>query len=108
MSTFTCLNGGRAVVRSTVVLLAVSALGFTAGALFHDPVSFREISATFARAAIAPENQPAEFNVPGPPLAIGTVPPVPVDWDRSDDDRIPKPRECDLTKAISIDCVFMD
>ena|SRR5215813_7051132 len=104
MATFIYPNRGRSFVRSTVLLLAVAATSYVAGALSHNPTSSRDVSATFSTPARA-----AELSFPDPLSALGSVAPAIGDalgW--SDGERIPQPRECDLAKAISTECLFMD
>jgi len=103
MPTFTHPNRGRLFVCSTVFLLAVAGTGYVAGALLHNTVSSRDDSA-FVRPVGA-----AELSFGDPLAATGTVAPATaVEWGRSDSERIPEPRECDLANGVSTACLFMD
>jgi hypothetical protein len=94
----------RSIVRPIVHVLAVAGAGFVAGALFHNLVSSRDVSAAFATPARA-----AESNFRDALPAIGTAPSADtVDWDRSDREQISEPRECDVAEGITTACLFMD
>ena len=101
MPTFTYPSRGRSFVRSTILLLAVAGAGYVAGALLHNPASPRDVSVAFATPARAAQSN---FRDPLP----GTVALAAVEWGRSDVERIPEPRECDLLQGISTACLFMD
>jgi hypothetical protein len=97
-------SSARSLVRSTLVLLAVAGAGFVAGALWHNPMSSREVSAAFASPA-----QAAHSNYRDPLRATGTAPPASTDGiGQVDGEQIPQPRECDLAKGISIECMWLD
>jgi len=103
MPTFSYSNRGR-FERSSVLLLAVAATSYVAGALFHNPLSTRNVSAAFSTPARA-----AELTFPDLLSALGSVEPASGDeLGRSDGERIPEPRECDLANAIWTACLFMD
>jgi len=104
MPTFTYPNPGRSFVRFAVLLLAVAGTSYFAGARFHSPISSRDVSAAFATPALA-----AESNFTNPLQATGIVAPARADErGRFDGERIPQPRECDLPKGISTECIFLD
>jgi hypothetical protein len=92
------------IARSTVLSLAATAAGFTLGALSTSLVSPGDVSAAFtppdwaAESIVAPPLRPTSGSVPkaatGGGMPVGEV--------------IPQPRECDLTKGVSTECVWMD
>jgi hypothetical protein len=88
-------------------VLAVGSAGYVAGALLQSSGSVRDVSAAFAPPAFARPIEPPDFNHAARP-ATGIVPAAPVELGRSDHERLLEPRECDLTKGISTDCMFMD
>ena len=84
-------------MRSTVVLLAVAATGYVAAALVHDALPHSNGAAVFARPVRAAETNAGDtLRVPA---TLGMVPDA--EWTES-------PRECDLGKGISTECIFMD
>jgi hypothetical protein len=92
---------GRSITRFTVVLLAIAAMGYVAGALVHDNFPSPNDSVAFAQSVRPADTaRPAAASPATVPDAYGLVR---FDAERSDD-----PRECDLLNGISIACVFMD
>jgi len=103
MPTFTYPNR-ESIARSAVLLLAVAGTSYVAGMLFHNPTSSRDVSAAFAAPA-----QAAESNFADALQVTGTVAPAGADdWGSFDGKRIPQPRECDLEKGISAECMWLD
>jgi hypothetical protein len=103
MPTVTYPNPGRSFARIAVLLLAVAGTSYVAGALFHNPISSRGVSAAFAAPAPA-----AGSNFANPLQAAGSAATAGIGIGRFDLDQIPQPRECDLIKAISTECMWMD
>jgi hypothetical protein len=97
----------RAIVRRTVLVLAVAGAGYLAVALLHDKASPRNESSAFSAPARA-----AEFSAP-PPANHAVQPNIAApaatsDSGQSDSARIQDPRECDVAKGIETACMFMD
>jgi hypothetical protein len=96
---------GRSITRSTVVLLAVAAMGYVAGALVHDKLPPPNDSVAFAQPVRAAGTNsytasPAAASPATVPDASGLF--------RFDAARTDDPRECDLLNGILTACVFMD
>jgi hypothetical protein len=70
-------------------------------------LSSRSRSDVFTR-PVAPRTRPAELKVRDQPPALETLSPAIVEPAWIDQVPAEQPRECDLTKGISTDCVFMD
>ena len=87
---------GRSITRSTVVLLAVAAMGYVAGALVHDRLPSPNDSVAFALPV-----QAAETNSNTAPSAAASPATVPDAYGlfRFDAEWIDDPRECDLGKG---------
>src|SRR5262245_6062047 len=95
---------GRLNIASTIVLLAVVAMGYNALAFVHETLPPPNDAATLAR-----PDRGAETNLGNAPLAapLATVP----NFDESrlfDAEWTESPRECDLGKGIANACIFMD
>jgi hypothetical protein len=95
-------------LRLTVLTLAAGGAGYVAGTLLQETGSLRDVATAFAPPAFARPMEPVDPNVRDPRPATGVVPAAPADLGRSDHERVLEPRECDLTKGISTDCLFMD
>ena len=100
----------RRFARSTLVLVIVAGasfaagVGFVAGALQPSPMSPAKISAAFAPSARA-----AEPGFPGSLRASGTVAQSSTGGSAHfDEPQVPQPRECDLAKGISTECLWLD
>ena len=104
MATFAYEDREASFVRSTVLVLAIAATAYVAGALLQFPVSSHDASVTFSQPVQAAEPM-FRARTPG----ADTVPPASaVEWGRSDGELIPQPRECDMARGISNECLFMD
>jgi hypothetical protein len=95
---------GRLNIASTIVLLAVAAMGYNALAFVRETLPPPNDAATLAR-----PDRGAETKLDNVPLAapLVTVP----DFDESrfsDAEWTESPRECDLGKGIASACLFMD
>jgi len=90
---------------ATVVLLAVAATGYVAGAFVQDSLQQSNNSMAFAQPVRA-----AETNSGDAPLAAATLAAFSGadESTRSHTERIADPRECDLGKGISTACMFLD
>jgi len=104
MSKFMSLHREKSVARSTVVLALVAGAGYVAGAVIHGTFTARDASAAFAQplqpAAFA-SRQTIQLEDDGVPDAL--------DWARSAiNQHIESPRECDATRGLTMECVFMD
>jgi len=85
-------------------MLAVAGAGFVAEALWHNPMSSRDVTDAFASPARA-----AEPNIQDQLRATAIAPPASTDGiGQFDGEQIPQPRECDLAKGISIECMWLD
>ena len=102
---------GRSITRSTVVLLAVAAMGYVAGALVQDKLPLPNDSVAFARPVRAAETN---SNTAPPAAASPATVPDADGWRSSEaewTDHSPwtdHSRECILEKGISTECAFMD
>ena len=95
----------RSIARSTVVMIAIGAIGYLAGALVHDKLPAPNDSVASARSI-----QPSETNSEAVFAAVASPATVPDAYGllRLDAERIDDPRECDILNGISTACVFMD
>jgi hypothetical protein len=103
MPTFKYPNGGRSLGFSILILLAVAITAYVAVALVRNTTWSGAASAAF----VAPVHA-AESNTVNPLPGIGTARPAIRDSSRSLDELISQPRECDVARGISAECIFMD
>jgi len=103
MPTFTYTLRGRSLLRSTLLLLTIAGAGYVAGGFLDNTGSSRDASAAFA-----PPVRAAESNLHDALRTTGTAPPTDIGIGQFGGEQIPQPRECDLTNAISTECLWMD
>ena len=94
----------RSNTRSTVALLAVTAIGYVTAAVVHESLPPRNDPAAFAQPFRAVEVSSVDA-LPAP-ATLATMPGA--DTVRGSDAQIEDPRECDLARGISAACIFMD
>ena len=104
METFKHPHCASSFVFSIALLLAVAVTACVAVALVRNTTWSGEHSAAFARPLQVPESSPRDRL-----SQSSTVGPVArKEGSSSDGERISQPRECDLAKGITTECIFMD
>ena len=88
----------RSFVRSAAVALFAASAGYVAGAVVHGTFGKGDASAAFAQPIQAVQPEPASNAFTPPDLG----------WTRSIVESVEAPRECDATRGLITECVFMD
>ena len=103
MKTLAPARRAKPLVRSTVVLLALTGAFYVAGLLTDSATAMREGSPAFASPV-----QAAESPARAMPEASAIFTPADIGPTKPDVERIENPRECDAVHGVTIACVFMD
>ena len=88
----------RSFARATAVALFVASTGYVAGSVVHGRFAKVDASAAFAQPIQAAQPEPTSGGFSSPNT----------EWTRSMVQSVEAPRECDATRGLTTECIFMD